>query len=334
MFARRHVVVQRDRPVALRVQVGQVREVGQVAEHVLAQQRPVHAVRGQQLLGLIERHVHARREHHVVLVLGPHLPPLPGVRVHAGHRVAIHVPFQVRRSVAPHQQRPVAAQHYHVLVPRRYVHAPPVAVVRLQYATALALIAAVQSRYRHAVDLAAVHVTLERLLLVAELAPERVRDVYAHALGTVERAGQRLAVVPDARVLFRVLRVEPETRFVDKVRTVLEQQCRPVLPDVDVDLRAAAGRFAQAPFAARAPDALLRRHVPGGGAYHRVLRYARLELPHGGHVNGHGQIHDGHAAEHGGHLAHAYRAAYARVLRRHHQLLDGYRFFFRHRFAR
>jgi len=123
----------------------------------------------------------------------------------------------VRSRVAPCQESPVAAQHDHVLVPGRYVHAPPVAVVRLQYATALASQAAVQARYGHARDLAPVLVALERRLRVAELAPERVRDVYAHAVGAVERAGQRLALVPDARVPLGVLRVEPETRLVDNV---------------------------------------------------------------------------------------------------------------------
>lgn len=67
------------------------------------------------------------------------------------------------------------------------------------------------------------HIALERRLRIAKLAPKRVRDVDAHTFGAVERAGQRLAVISDARVLLRVLRVEPETRLVDDVRTVLEQ---------------------------------------------------------------------------------------------------------------
>jgi len=232
--------------------------------------------------------------------------------------------------VAPRQERPIAAQHDHVLVPGRYVYAPPVTVVRLQDAAALTPRATVQARYGHARDLSSILVALERWLRVAELAPERVSDVYAHAVGAVKRTGQRLALVPDARVPLGIFRVEPEARLIDDVRTVVQQQRRPVLPDVDVDLRAATGRLTQAPFAARAPVALLRRHVPGGGAHHRVLRYARLEFPHGRHVYGHSQVNDGHAAQDGRHLTYAYRTAYSGVLRRNHQIFDRYRFLFRH----
>lgn len=66
------------------------------------------------------------------------------------------------------------------------------------------------------------YVAVDGRLLVPELAPERVRDIYAHALGAVERAGQRFALVPDARVLFGIFWVESETRLVHDVRTIVQ----------------------------------------------------------------------------------------------------------------
>jgi len=79
VFARRHAVVRRDRPVAVRVQVGQVRKVGEVSQHVLPQQRPVHTVRGQQLIRPAEHDAHARRDQYVALFFCPHqlLSPQP-----------------------------------------------------------------------------------------------------------------------------------------------------------------------------------------------------------------------------------------------------------------
>lgn len=58
------------------------------------------------------------------------------------------------------------------------------------------------------------HVAIQRLPRVPELASERIRNVYAHTIRAVERTGQRLTLVPDARVLLGVLRVETEARLV------------------------------------------------------------------------------------------------------------------------
>lgn len=123
----------------------------------------------------------------------------------------------MRGRVTVCQVRSVAAQYDHVLVPGWYIYAPPVAVVRFQNAAALAPRTAVQPLDFHARDLAPVLVALERRFRVAELTPECVRDVYAHALGAVERTRQRLALVPDARVPLGILRIEPETRLVHHV---------------------------------------------------------------------------------------------------------------------
>lgn len=155
-----------------------------------------------------------------------------------------------------------------------------------------------------------------------EHALEGVGYVYADAHGAVEGAGEVPALVRDALALLGVLLVDAVARFVRSVRTVREEYVRAVLPEVDQDLDAGPGTLGQAPLAAAAPVAAVDVAGPDGGAHGGYLANARLHGPGAGHVNRDREIHQGDRGEDRGHLADAYRAAYATVLGRYHQVLD------------
>lgn len=201
LFRRRDVLVERFRGVY--IQIGQVREVGQIGQQILLQHGAVDAIHRLHAHRGIEDPV-ARRHHDVTAILVPDLS------------IGLHI----YRSLALAQVHLVAAHEDHILVPGRDVDAPAVAIVWSTYALAGAAITVKQTVYIDAGDLAATTGTLEGRIRVVEHTLEGVGDVDAGARGAVEGAGEITALVRDALGTLRVLLIDAVARFVRRVRTV------------------------------------------------------------------------------------------------------------------
>lgn len=127
-------------------------------------------------------------------------------------------------------------------------------------------------------------------------------------------------------VFLGVLLVYAETGFVGGASAIGQKQGRTVFTDVDVNLNARSGGFAQAPLTARAPVAVVFVHGPCRRAHDGSRVYARRYGFGVRHVDGDGQIHDRYTTKHGRHLTYADGSAYFLVLRWYDQVLDGCRF--------
>lgn len=255
----------------------QVREVRQICEHTLVERRPIDAVHGIHLVNGIDAigsivDVVAGGHDNIVIRLVPHL--VAGVDVY-GILTARHVDL-------------VAAEYDDVLVACWDVQAPAITVVgRADFATRPSG-AGIQSGYVHAVDLPTTTGTLDRRVGVLEDTLKCIGDVQALAGSAVKGAGEIFTLVIDAARLVSPILIDAVARFVGRIRAVLEREVGAVVAQVDIDLYAGTGRFAQTPLAAGAPVAVLLVDGSRGGAHDGCLIDAALKGSRRGHINGNG----------------------------------------------
>lgn len=259
------------------MQVAEIREVGQIAENIVGQHRTVHTIECLETLRRIFDGV-ARGHQNIVLGLVPHLC----------------LSLYIVRTLTLRQKHFIAAQQHQVFIPRRDVDASPITIVRRPNFAACAAIAREQTIDVDARDFPAAARTLHRRIGIVENAFECIGDVDAHAHRAIERARQIFAFVGNATGLLGILLVDAVARFICRIRAIRKRQTAAIVSQIHIYLYAGAGRFAQAPFTARSPIAVLLIHCARGRAHHGHFADATLDGACGWHIDRHRQIHQRH----------------------------------------